>query len=134
MSEKEIVYKALPDKVLEIVQLLENNNLHPEAIDDTRKTGSYRSDYVRIAVPLDERDIALRILADNEQKSENKISILLKSTNKIILIIIALLAAVAIIGILDQGGKWFVITWLLLTVLVGSILIRWAWGKKSGEK
>jgi hypothetical protein len=131
MSEKEIVYKAIPDKVLEIVQLLENHRLHPEVIDDTGKTGSYRSDYVRIAVPLDERDTALSILADIEQKNENNISILLKSTNKIILIIIALLAIVAIIGILDQGGKWFIITWLLLTIFTGAALIRWAWYNKS---
>jgi hypothetical protein len=131
MSEKEIVYKAIPDKVLEIIQLLENHNLHPEVIDDTGKTGSYRSDYVRIAVPSNERDTALSILAENERENENKISILLKSTNKIILIIIALLAIVTIIGILDQGGKWFVITWLLLIVVAGTALIKWAWFNKS---
>jgi len=131
MSEKEIVYKSLPDNVLQILQLLENQNLHPEVIDDTGKTGSYRSDYVRIAVPSNERDTALGILTENEQKDEKNISILLKSTNKIILIIIALLAAVAIIGILDQGGKWFVIAWLLLAIFTGAALIRWAWSKKS---
>ena len=131
MSEKEIVYKALPDKVLEIVHLLENHNLHPEVIDDIGKTGSYRSDYVRIAVPSNECDTALSILAENEQKNEKNISILLKSTNKIIFIIIALLAIVAITGILDQGGKWYVIAWLLLTVFTGAVLIKWAWYNKS---
>ncbi len=131
MSEKEIIYKSLPDKVFEIIQLLENQNLHPEVIDDTGKTGSYRSDYVRIAVPSDERDTALRILAENEQKSEKDISILLKSTNKIVLIIITLLATVAIIGILDRGGKWFIVTWWLLTIFTGAVLIRWAWSNKS---
>ena len=131
MSEKEIVYKALPDKVLEIVHLLENHNLHPEVIDDIGKTGSYRSDYVRIAVPSNECDTALSILAENEQKNEKNISILLKSTNKIMFIIIALLAIVAITGILDQGGKWYVIAWLLLTVFTGAVLIKWAWYNKS---
>ena len=131
MSEKEIVYKALPDKVLEIVHLLENHNLHPEVIDDIGKTGSYRIDYVRIAVPSNECDTALSILAENEQKNEKNISILLKSTNKIIFIIIALLAIVAITGILDQGGKWYVIAWLLLTVFTGAVLIKWAWYNKS---
>ena len=131
MPEKEIVYKSLPDKVFEIIQLLENKNLHPEVIDDTGKTGSYRCDYVRIAVPSDERDSALRILAENEQKNEKNISILLKSTNKIILIIIAMLAIIAIIGILDRDGKWYAIAWILLTVFTGAALIRWAWSNKS---
>ena len=131
MSEKEIVYKSLPDKVCEIIQLLENQNLHPEVIDDIGKTGSYRIDYVRIAVPSNECDTALSILAENEQKNEKNISILLKSTNKIIFIIIALLAIVAITGILDQGGKWYVIAWLLLTVFTGAVLIKWAWYNKS---
>ena len=68
---------------------------------------------------------------ENELENENKISILLKSTNKIILIIIALLAIVAITGILDQGGKWYVIAWLLLTAFTGAVLIKWAWYNKS---
>ena len=133
MSELVTIYKAHPDNVSQIIQLLESRHLHPAVVDDESKMGIYRSHEVRIAVPQTERDMAVNILAEFEQKDKTRISHLVKVTNAIVLIIIALLALVVIVGFFDKGGKWFSAVWILIVAFAGATLVRLAWGKKSRD-
>ena len=133
MSELVTIYKAYPDNVSQIMQLLESRHLHPRVVDDVNKMGIYRSHEVRIAVPQTERDMAVNVLAEFEQRDKTRISELVKVTNGIFIIIVALLVSVVIVGIFDKKGKWFFTTWILITAFVGIALIRWAWGKKSRD-
>lgn len=134
MSELVTIYKAHPDNVSEIVQLLESRHLNPVVVDDVGKMGAYRSHQVRIAVPQTERDMAVNILAEFERRDKTRISELVKVTNGIVLIVIALLVLAAIVGFIDQQGKWFFAVWILITVCVGVALIHWAWRGKSRDK
>ena len=134
MSEMVVIYKALPETITEIIRLLEEKNLHPEIIDDTGKTSSYRIGYIRIAVPTIECEMATKILAETEQAREKQIKPVIKTTNKIILIIIILLVIAAIVGFLDKSGVWFTFTWLLITVIAGYTLIKQAWANHSEKK
>ena len=133
MSELITIYKAHPDNISEIVNLLESRNLHPIVVDDAGKMGAYRSHQIRIAVPQTERDMAVVILAEAEHSSKKQISELVKVTNGIVLIIITLLVLVAIVGFFDKHGKWFFAFWILITVCLGTALIRWAWSGKSRD-
>jgi hypothetical protein len=133
MSERITIYKALPNNVSQIMQLLESRHLHPVVVDDVCKMGAYRSHEVRIAVPQTERDMAVNILAEFEQQEKSQISGLVKVTNVVFLIIVSLLALVAVVGIFDKGGKWFLSIWILIVACVGVALIRLTWGKKSRD-
>jgi len=131
MSELVTIYKAQPNNVSQIMQLLESRHLHPEVVDDVSKMGTYGRHTVRIAVPTTERDMAVNILAEFEQHDKSRISELVKVTNGIVLIIIVLLVLIAIVGIFDREGKWFFTAWILIVAFAATALIRWAWGKKS---
>lgn len=133
MSELVTIYDVHPDNISEIIQLLESRHLHPVVVDDVGKMGVYRSHTVRIAVPETERDIAAHILAEAEQRNTTRLSGLVKVTNRIILLIIALLVLAAIVGFIDQQGKWFFAVWILITVLLAAVLIHRAWGDKSRQ-
>ena len=74
MAELITVYKALPDEVTKVVQLLQSRNLNPVVIDDIGKMGSYRSHVVRIAVPETERDMAVGILAEADLQNQASLS------------------------------------------------------------
>ena len=130
MAELVTVYKALPDEVAKIVQLLEGRNLNPVVIDDIEKMGSYRSHVVRIAVPETERDMAVGILAEANLQNRAKLSPVIKGTNAIVFIVIAVLVILAIIGFIDKSGKWFAALWILISTVVAITLIHWAWFKK----
>ena len=133
MSELVTIYTAHPDNVSQIIQLLENHNLHPVVVDDVGKMGAYRNHQIRIAVPQTERDMAVGILTQAEQSNKTRLSELVKTTNAIFLIIIALLVIVAIVGFFDKQSKWFFIIWMLITAIAGIALIRRAWGGKSRD-
>ena len=133
MSELVTIYTAHPDNVSQIIQLLENHNLHPVVVDDVGKMGAYRNHQIRIAVPQTERDMAVGILTQAEQSNKTRLSELVKTTNAIFLIIIALLVIVAIVGFFDKQGKLFFIFWMLITACAGIALIRWAWHDKSRD-
>lgn len=134
MSELVTIYTAHPDNVSQIIQSLESHDLHPTVVDDAGKMGAYRNLQIRIAVPLAERDKAVEIIKQDEQSDKKRLSELVKTTNAIFLIIIALLVLAAIVGFFDKQGKWFFITWILITVVAGIALIKCAWGGKSREK
>jgi hypothetical protein len=133
MSELVTIYKAHPDNVTQILQLLESRHLHPVVVDDVSKMGAYRSHEVRIAVPQTERDMAVNILAEFEQRDKSRISELVNVTNGIFLLVVALLVLVAVVGIFDKNGKWFIAVWILIVACAGAALIRLAWGKKSRD-
>lgn len=133
MSELVTIYKAQPDNVSEIIQLLESRGLHPVVADDIDKMGTYGSHQVRIAVPEIERDTAINIIEQFEQQDNSRISGLVKSTNKIVLIAIALLALATIAVFFDEKGKWSFIVWILIVAFVGVVLIRLAWSGKSHD-
>ncbi len=133
MSEHVTIYKAQPENVSQIIQLLESRHLHPVVVDDVSKMGTYGRHTVRISVPQTEHDMAMNILAQFEQKDKSRISELVKVTNGIILILIALLVLATVVGIFDKGGKCFFAAWILIVACVGTILIRLAWGKKSRD-
>jgi cation transport ATPase len=102
-------------------------------VDDVSKMGAYRSHEVRIAVPQTERDMAVNILAEFEQRDKSRISELVNVTNGIFLLVVALLVLVAVVGIFDKNGKWFIAVWILIVACAGAALIRLAWGKKSRD-
>ncbi len=134
MSELVTIYTAHPDNVSEIIQLLESRNLHPVVVDDVGKMGAYRNHQIRIAVPETERDMAVDILAEAELHNKTRLSEVVKVTNGVILIVIALLVLVAIVGFFDKQGKWFFAIWMLITACAGIALIRWAWSCKSRDR
>lgn len=131
MPELVTIYKAHSDNVSQIMQLLESRHLHPIVVDDVSKMGAYRSHEVRIAVPSIEQDMAVNILAEFEQQEKSRISELVNVTNGIFLLVIALLVLVAVVGIFDKNGKWFLSVWILIVACVGAALIWLAWGKKT---
>ncbi len=133
MSEMVTIYKAHPDNVSQIMQLLESRHLHPVVVDDVGKMGAYRSHEVRIAVPSTEQGMAVNILAEFEKQEKTRISKLVNLTNGIFLLVVALLVLLAVVGILDKSGKWYVAVWILIVACVGAALIRLAWGKKSRD-
>jgi hypothetical protein len=133
MSELVVVYKALPDEAQKIVELLESSNLNPVVIDDVEKMGAYRNHEVRIAVPQTERDIAADILAETDRQNQTRLEQNIKISNIVIFFIAVSLGVIAVIGILDTEGRWFIASWLLLTTVVAAALIRWAWFKKSNS-
>jgi hypothetical protein len=133
MAELVTVYCTLPDDVSKIVQLLQSHNLHPVVVDDPDKMGVYRSHEVRIAVPDVERDMATAVLAEAERQGHARLSELAKATKGIVLIMIAALGFVALIGIFDTHGTWFLAVWVVLIVAAAVALIRWAWGKKPHD-
>jgi Flp pilus assembly protein TadB len=133
MAELVTVYKSLPGDVSKIVQLLQSHQLHPVVVDDPGKMSSYRSHEVRIAVPVTERDSAVRVLAEADRRSKGRLSGLIKATNRLIMLVIAVMLFVAIVGFFDKGGIWFSAVWILVTVIAGVALIRWAWSGKSRE-
>ena len=133
MAELITVYCTLPDDVSKTVQLLQDHDLHPVVVDDPDKTGVYRSHEVRIAVPATERDLAVAVLAEAEGKGRGRICQLTKATNGIILIMIAAVGFVALIGMFDTHGAWFFGVWIILIVVVGALLVHWAWRKKGDD-
>lgn len=132
MAELVTIYKAIPEDVSRIVGLLQSRHLHPVVLDDAGKLGAYRNQTheIRIAVPETERDMALGILAETEQKDGARLRPLINVTNAIVLLVIAVLGFVAVVGLLDTSGKWFAAVWIVLTAVVAVALIRWAWRKK----
>jgi quinol-cytochrome oxidoreductase complex cytochrome b subunit len=134
MPELITIYKAHPDNVSQILQVLESRNLHPTVVDDSDKMGAYGAHTIRIAVPQIERDMAVNILAEFDRQDKSRISELVKTTNGIFLIVIALLVMIAIIGFIDKKGKWFFAAWMVIVAFVGFVLVRIAWSKKTRIK
>ena len=129
------VYEARPHDVARIVGLLESHNLHPVVADDVDRMTTYRDQThtVEIAVPATERDTALGVLAENERLDRTRLSHLIKVTDGAVLFVIAVLAFVAVVGVLDADGKWFAATWVVLCTVASIALIRWAWTRKRPE-
>lgn len=113
------------------MQLLESRGFHPVVVDDAGKMGNYGFHQVRIAVPQTERDTAANIIEQFEQQNHSRISGLVKTTNKILLIAVALLVMATIAVFFDEQGKWSFLAWILIVAFVGVVLIRSAWGGKS---
>jgi hypothetical protein len=133
MSKLVTIYTAHPENVSQIIQMLESHGLNPVVVDDVGKMGAYRNLQIRIAVPPAERDKAVEVLTQAEQSNKKRLFELVKTTNAIFLIIIALLVLVAIVGFFDKQGKWFFVTWILITTIAGVALIRLAWHSKSHD-
>jgi uncharacterized membrane protein YqjE len=134
MSELVTIYTVHQDNVAEIIRLLESRNLHPVVVDDVGKMGAYRSHQIRIAVPDTERDMAVGILAEAEEHNKTRLSGIVKVTNGIMLIIVALLILIIIVGFFDKQGKWSFVTWMLVITLASIALIRCAWNSKSRDQ
>lgn len=128
MAKLITVYKTPPSNVLKTIQLLQSHNLHPKVADETEKTGTYKSQQVRIAVPENERETAINILKKAEPHSEKHLSKLVKENKRTILLVIAVLAFIAIVRFLDKQGNWFNL--IMLIVTIGFALIRWFWLSK----
>ncbi|MBN1361572.1 MAG: hypothetical protein JW993_13320 [Sedimentisphaerales bacterium] len=130
MAELVTVYCTLPDDVSKIVRLLERHGLHPVIVDDPDKMSAYRGHEVRIAVPAGERDRAVAVLAEADRAGNARICELTKATNGVILILVAALGFVALIGIFDTQGAWFLGVSVALFAALAVVLIRWAWRKE----
>jgi len=135
MAELVTVYRALADDVSRVVRYLRGRNLNPVVLDDANKMGAYRSQAqeVRIAVPDTQRDMARAVLAEIDKQDEARLSPAVKVANVVMLLIIVALAFVAIVGLLDQSGKWLVGVWIVLTAFVAVMLVRWAWAKRPSR-
>ncbi|UCD50752.1 MAG: hypothetical protein JSW27_24920 [Phycisphaerales bacterium] len=132
MADLVTVYQARPNEVARIVGLLESRHLHPVVGDAPDRMTSYREQthLIRIAVPAVERDMAVGILAETEQRDAARLSHLVNFTNRAVLFVIVVLGFVAVVGFLDAEGRWFALTWIVLCLIVALALIRWAWARK----
>ena len=129
MAELTTVYRARPEEVARVVTLLRRRNLEPVVVDHVGRAGTYRghSHDFGIAVPVTQRDTALAVLAEMEQKDGARLAPLVRVANKVVLVLIAALATVAVVALLDRSGKWLALAWGLLTAVVAVALVRWAW-------
>ena len=131
MAELVVVYKTLGPDVSRVVGYLRSRNLNPVVLDDAGKMGAYRdqAQEIRIAVPETERDMALGVLAEMEHKDEARLASDVKVARGVVLLIVVILALVALIGLLDRSGKWYLAAWFALVGVVAIALIRSAWRK-----
>ena len=134
MAKLVTVHKTLAADAPKVVGYLESRNLHPVVLDDVEAMGTYRSQAheVRIAVPETQRDMALQLLAERERKAETRLRPLIKTSNAIVFLLIAVLAILALVGLLDTRGWWFVGLLTLVAALAALALIRPAWPRKPG--
>lgn len=130
MAELITVYKSRPDDVSKITQLLQSRDLHPVVVDDAGKMGTYRDHEIRVAVPATERDLAVQALTEAERIQQARVSDLVRGTKGVVLLLIVVLAFVAVVAFLDEGGMWFAGVSILLTAVATVALISWAWRKK----
>lgn len=135
MAELVTVYEARPNEVARIVGLLEGRHLHPVVVDDTERMGVYRQSahVVRIAVPAVERDMAIGMLAETERRDRARLTRLVKVTDGVVLLVLAVLGFVAVVGFVDADGRWLALTWLVLALLVAAALLRWAWPRRPHD-
>jgi lysylphosphatidylglycerol synthetase-like protein (DUF2156 family) len=131
MAELVTVYRTLASDVSRVVGYLRSRNLNPVVLDDTAAVGAYRSQAreIRIAVPQTERDTACAVLAELEKQGQARLSPAVKVANRVVLLVIVVLAFVGLVGLLDRGGKWFLATWLVVTAVVAVALVRQTWRK-----
>jgi len=131
MAELVTVYRAPATDVSRVVGYLQGRNLNPVVLEDADATGAYRSGAreIRIAVPQTQQDAARAVLAELEKQDQARLSPTVKVANRVVLLVIAALSFVALVGLLDQGGKWFLAAWLVVTAAVAVALVRWAWRK-----
>ncbi|MEN6424576.1 MAG: hypothetical protein ABFE13_04380 [Phycisphaerales bacterium] len=134
MSELVTVHKAIEADVAKVVAYLENRCLHPVVLDDMEKMGPYRGQTheIRIAVRETERDMAIRILEQMQQQEELRLFPLVRKANAVVFLLITVLGILAIVGLLDTQGRWFLGLSILVVVIGALGLIRWAWGRKPG--
>ena len=132
MAELVTVHKAMEADVAKVVAYLENRCLHPVVLDDSEKMSPYRrqAHEIRIAVPETERDMAIRILEQMQQQEQVRLSPLVKKANAVVFTLIAVLALLAIVGLLDARGVWFDRLCILAVVLAAPALVRRAWGRR----
>jgi hypothetical protein len=133
MEELAIVYRATPADVPRVVGYLESHAVHPIVIDEVEKMGPYRGQthQIRIAVPETQRDMAIRILARMERQDTLRLFPVIRKARTVVLLLIAALAVLAVVGLLDARGAWFAGIGLLLAAAGAVVLIRWAWRGES---
>ena len=134
MAKLVTVHKTVEADAPRIVAYLENRGLHPVVLDDAEKMGAYRSQSreIRIAVPETERDMAVPILDQMQRQELLRLRPVVKRTNAVVFLILAVLAILALVGFLDTGGWWFFGLSAVLTLVAAVALIRHAWRKEPG--
>lgn len=133
MAELVTVYKAIPAEVPRVVGYLENRCLHPVVLDDPEKMGVYRCQVqeIRIAVPQTERDRAVQILDQRDRQDRLRLFPVVKRANVVVYVLIAALGALAVVGLLDRRGFWFIGFGILLTIVAAFALVRRAWATQE---
>jgi len=136
MAELVTVYRAIPAEVPRVIGYLENRCLHPVVLDDTENVSAYRSHAreIRIAVPQTERDMAVQILDQREQEEKRRLFPVVKRANVVVYVLIAALGALAVVGLLDRRGFWFLGFGILLTIVAAFALVRRAWATQPDHK
>lgn len=131
MAELVTVYRAQPENVARVVQFLRGRNLNPTVVDDPSAMTAYRahSHEVCIAVPATEKDTALGVLAEMEQREESRLAPHIKVANGAVLLLIAILGVAAIVALFDRGGKILAAVWILIAAVATAALLRHAWRK-----
>ena len=129
MAELVTVYRTLATDVSRVVRYLHSRNLNPVVLDDAGAMGTYRDQAheIRIAVPETERDMALAIVAEMERQDQAHLAPHAKGAKRVVLVLIVVLAFIALVGLLDRSGKWFVAVCLVLTTVAAVALLRRAW-------
>ena len=126
-KEFEVVYKAAPENVANIVQALEEQQLHPRVLDDLRPPAGYvRAAHpysVRIATPVSEREKAAAVLTDIVKASRPQIEAANREMWIFVFTFAVSFAIIFAIGwILFQEEAFFTAMWasLLISVLTAN--------------
>ena len=133
MAELITVYKALPDDVPTTMGLLRSHRLNPVVIDDPTKFSSYRLHEVRIGVPATERDRAVDVLREMEEHPSARVSTLSKQANRVVLVMVGVLALGVLIALIDKSCKWLGLYASAVIVSAAAYLIWCGFFKKSKD-
>jgi hypothetical protein len=129
MAKLITVYRALPADVSKVVGHLEERCLHPVVVDEPEPAAAYRrqAHEIRIAVPETESDMAFHILREHQQRDEQRLAPLVRTTNTVVILLVVALALLAVVGLLDARGWWFLGLSILFVIAAGWALVRGAW-------
>lgn len=135
MAELVVVYRAIAPEAQKAAALLQRRHLHPVVMDEFEAAGGYRPHdrVIRIGVPATERDIALGILAEAEQRSEVKVAPTVRRIQGAFVVVGLVVAVVILVAVLDESGKWLAAVATLLCLLLAVLLLRWGWSRRPED-
>ncbi len=70
-------------------------------------------------------------MADLKRRDRARLARLVTITSATVWLLLIVLGFVAVVGFVDANGKYFALTWLVLSLIAAVALVRWAWAAKS---